>query len=124
MIYLVNRRYPTSQIMEVEAALVKTIRGKFTWIEVGKKRFLVGCTAFYTKPAAERAKFGYLTLLVNSSYARIHLNERWQEAGRQIKQFTANGCFEEPELTPARARKFLYRMGIITKSGKLSKNYR
>ena len=46
------------KIREVEAEI--KVCGKTTWAIVGTKRFLLGSSAFYTRPAAERTKLAYL----------------------------------------------------------------
>lgn len=67
-IFYVNLQRPWRVILEVEATIISC--EKFTWAEDARgNRRLLGASAFFTLPSAERAKIGALMRLVKPAVA-------------------------------------------------------
>lgn len=84
-VFIINPKYPTQKILEVKAEIITC---KFSWADVDGKRHLIGTSAFFSLPAAKRAKLGYLMKVVEGpsrSYIEFHFPEFYASAKLQLK---------------------------------------
>lgn len=97
-IFVYTPSRPGSAIREVEAVI--EVKEKQTWAIVekgvrGQKSFLLGATAFYTLPSANRAKRGALQKVI-ATPVLLHMAQTKHmayEAQRHLDYFAQNGEF-------------------------------
>jgi hypothetical protein len=72
------------KVREIEANI--KVCDKTTWaIETDGKRHLLGSSAFYTRPAAERVRLAALQKVVQSNYLRYRMPWVWNPAARELR---------------------------------------
>jgi hypothetical protein len=97
-LYIVNSKYPPSQIQESECRIV--ITEKISWAEPimplkgalrHQKRFMLGAFAFYTRQQAVNKKLILLAQAMKAGYKQMTLS---REARNQIEHYKATGEVE------------------------------
>lgn len=97
-VFIYNPSRPGSAIVQVEAEI--EVKEKCTWAHVRNKHFLLGATAFYTLPSANRAKRGALQKVIDTPFhyrnpRTMHLPDN---AKRALAEFEAKGQFRGTRL--------------------------
>ena len=94
-LYIVNSKYPPSDIQEAECRIV--ITDKISWAEPimplrgalrYQKRFMLGAFAFYTRPQAVNKKLILLAQAMKAGSKQISLS---RESRLQIEHYKATG---------------------------------
>lgn len=86
-VFIVRQQY---LIREADVEIF--IGPKFTWALLSDgKRKLLGCTVFFTRASAERAKLGHLRKMVATGALRFLVPNVWHSANRQLEEYTKTG---------------------------------